>query len=524
MASTPQQASAPLTDEALVRARELVRARPEQASAHYELGRAHAAKRQAEDAEQAFREAVRLAPADSAVRVALGDALQAQHQFEAAAWHFREALRLDPGLPDAHGGLGLALHGLGQLDEAIASFREALRLDPAHRARFNLGCALQAQGSIDQGREELLQVLARDPHNTRAIAWLGRDAQGALSGWSEEQIRFLEERVKLNDLELSERTRLHHTLGWVHDGAGNLGKAFEHFRLAKGARAEQNRRAGIAYDAVAWSRVVDRTIATFTTTFFERARSFGSDSELPVFIAGMMRSGTTLAEQILASHPRVHGAGELEDLNLLTGFLVRSAGPAATYPECLAQLDAATTQAVAEGHVRRLRWLGGDAARVVNKLVYNFLHLGTIAVLFPRARIIHCRRDPVDTCLSCFCQNFVGPYPFVCDLSHLGHFYVEYERLMAHWRRVLPVQMFELQYEELTADHEAVSRRLVEFCGLEWDERCLRFHETPRAVWTASMLQVRQPIYSGAVGRWRRYQDHLGPLLAALRAGGRHDL
>jgi hypothetical protein len=520
MASTlPPPTVASLPDEALASAQERVRQQPELAICHYELGRAHSAKRQFEDAERAFREAVRLSPADNAARLALGEALQELRQLEAAAWHYREALRLDPTCPDAHRGLGLALQDLGQLDDAIACFREALRLDPAHRARFNLGAALQAQGHIDEGREQFLLVLEHDPHNVRAINWAGRDATGRLTRWSNDQIAHLERRATLESLDLRERIYLHHALGWVYDAARNYSQAFRHFRLAKEARAEQNRQAGIAYDQEAWSRMVDRTISLFTPAFFERTQSFGSDSELPLFITGVMRSGSTLADQILASHPQVHGVGELDDLNQLTGFLVRSAGPQATYPECLAQLDAVAAKTLAEGHIRRLRWLGRDATRVVNKLVHNFVHLGTIAILFPRARIVHCRRDPVDTCLSCFCQDFVNPYPFTCDLSHLGHFYSQYERLMAHWKRVLPLSMFELQYEQLTADQEAVSRQLVEYCGLEWSERCLRFNETPRTVWTASMLQVRRPIYRGAVGRWRRYQEHLEPLLTALGMG-----
>jgi hypothetical protein len=147
---------------------------------------------------------------------------------------------------------------------------------------------------------------------------------------------------------------------------------------------------------------------------------------------------------------------------------------------------------------------------------FNYLHLGLIAALFPRARVVHCRRDPVDTCLSCYFQHLVEPQAFTPDLTFLGHYYREYERLMAHWARVLPLPVFELNYEELTADQEAVSRRLVEFCGLDWDDRCLRFHETQRTVLTPSALQVRQPMYRNSVGRWKRYEKHLGPLLEAL--------
>jgi hypothetical protein len=234
----------------------------------------------------------------------------------------------------------------------------------------------------------------------------------------------------------------------------------------------------------------------------------------------MMRSGTTLAEQILASHPRVYGAGELPLLGRLIESLPRRLGTGDGYPEAVRRLDRATTRALAAEHQQRLKGLGGAAERVVDKMPANFLALGLIATLFPRARIIHCRRDPIDTCLSCYFHDFGPSIPYTLDLRHLGLYYRAYERLMAHWAAVLPVPVFELRYEELTADQEAVSRRLVAFCGLEWDERCLRFHETRRVVRTASQLQVRQPLYRGSVGRWKRYEAFLQPLRDALAGAG----
>jgi hypothetical protein len=230
----------------------------------------------------------------------------------------------------------------------------------------------------------------------------------------------------------------------------------------------------------------------------------------------MMRSGTTLTEQILASHPQVHGAGELRLFGQITDVLAERLGPE-PYPECVGRLDVALARPLAEDHLGRLRDRGGVARRVVDKMPDNYLHLGLIATLLPKARIVHCVRDPIDTCLSCYFQNFAGLFPFKHDLRHLGAYCREYQRLMQHWRQVLPVPVLELNYEALTAAPEAVSRRLVEFCGLEWDDRCLRFHETDRPVRTASMLQVRRPMYRSAVGRWKRYEKHLGPLIEALQ-------
>jgi hypothetical protein len=173
-------------------------------------------------------------------------------------------------------------------------------------------------------------------------------------------------------------------------------------------------------------------------------------------------------------------------------------------------------RALAEEYLRQLRQRCGAADRVVDKMPLNYQHLGVIAALFPRARVVHCRRDPIDTCVSCYFQDFTHPLPFGPNLTHLGHHYREYERLMAHYTAVLPLLLFELRYEELTANQEAVSRRLLDFCGLDWDDRCLRFHETVRVVNTSNALQVRQPLYRSSVGRWKRYEAHLAPLLEAL--------
>jgi hypothetical protein len=233
----------------------------------------------------------------------------------------------------------------------------------------------------------------------------------------------------------------------------------------------------------------------------------------------MMRSGTSLVEQILASHPRVFGAGELPDVGLLLKELPQRLGTAQEYPECASLLDAPISRSLAEKYLAKLRHLGGQAARVVDKMPFNYLRLGLIAALFPVAKIIHCRRDPLDTCLSCYFQNFSGSHPYTFDLSDLGYYYREYQRLSAHWTNVLPLKVFDLNYESLTADLENESRRLLDFCGLDWDDRCLRFNETQRVVRTSSVLQVRQPIYRNSIGKWKQYEAHLQPLIEALRGG-----
>jgi Flp pilus assembly protein TadD len=468
-----------------------------------------------------LQETIRLAPHHAQAHNDLGGALLACNQADQAEPHLRQAVRLRPTFAEAHSNLGLCLRDQGRIEEAIASFRESLRLEPAYAgARNNLGYTLEFMGRVDEARAEFKEALRLDPNNPRALASLSGLAAAGHYEFSDDEIQRIGALVRRTDLPLDDLGRLHFALARQLDKAGSYGPAFEHYLQGNDLRKEYVRRRGAVYDPAAQSQTIDRLCATFTPEFFERTRFFGVDSELPIFIVGMMRSGTTLAEQILASHPGVYGAGERSDVEALKQALAERLGGAAGYPECLARLEAPLAQELAASHVQMLRRLGGEAVRVVDKLPFNFLNVGLIATLFPRARIIHCRRDPVDTCLSCFFQNFGEPHGFTLDLRHLGHYYREYERLMAHWTRVLPVPIFELCYEELTANQEALSRQLVAFCGLDWDERCLRFHDTKRPVRTASTLQVRRPMYRSAVGRWKRYADHLGPLLEALGRPG----
>jgi len=234
----------------------------------------------------------------------------------------------------------------------------------------------------------------------------------------------------------------------------------------------------------------------------------------------MPRSGTTLVEQVLASHPAVHGGGEL---TTLADIVREQAGlRSCTYPRVLADLEAAEVSALGAEYVRRLRALAPGALRVTDKMPGNFRFLGLIRLALPGARIIHCRRNPVDTCLSCYQQNFHEGHAFTNDLTDLGRYYRAYARLMEQWRRIFPGQFLEVDYEGLVTDFERESRRMLEFAGLPWDDACLRFHQTPRSVDTASRWQVRQPLYRRSVERRRNYERHLGPLREALgdAAGG----
>jgi len=265
---------------------------------------------------------------------------------------------------------------------------------------------------------------------------------------------------------------------------------------------------------------VGRLIDTFGGERLDALPRSGRGTDVPVFIVGMPRSGTSLVEQVLASHSQVYGAGELRDIGLLAIRLGIN-DENRPYPECLLDMDVRKLRECSGPYLSRLNAGRRKVARVTDKMWQNFEHIGLIELLFPRARVIHCLRNPVDTGWSCYQQSFgtAGP-PFAYDLADIGHYYGQYRRLMDHWKEISGLQMTEVIYEDLVHDLEGESRRLIEFLDLDWEDACLRFYENPRIVRTASHAQVKQPVYTSSIGRSARYQAHLEPLIESLKEGG----
>jgi hypothetical protein len=317
-----------------------------------------------------------------------------------------------------------------------------------------------------------------------------------------------------------DRSTLRLTLGDVLDRHGAWDAAFTHYSEGNGLRKQWLEQTGQAFDPAAHSRLVDLLIATFDRAYFDQRRHFGTYSEVPVFVVGMPRSGTTLIMHILSSHSQVAGPGELKDMAHFVTDLGKNGALRGGYPRGMPFVQESQVRSMAERYLRRLAKLGGPATRVVDKMPDNFLCLGLIALLFPGARVIHCRRDPLDVCLSCYFQNFqMASYSH--SLEDLGRYHRDYQRLMRHWQRILPLRMLDVRYEDVVGRQEKMSRELVEFCGLEWQDRCLAFHQNAQPVGTASVLQVRKPIYSHSIGRWKNYASHLEPLRRALELDGR---
>jgi Tfp pilus assembly protein PilF len=411
-----------------------------------------------------------------------------------------------------------ALESEGRVVEAKAQFAEGASREPLLvRAWLGQARCCAMLGEKESASAHYRQALEIDPESSEALAAMGKADFASLMP---EDLLRLERVADDPGTPPARRQRFHGALAGIIDAQGDPGRAFAHMQVFNGLGLAEMSERGLVYDEAGDRAYIDRLIAVFDKVYFSKAGG-GDPTELPVFVVGMPRSGTTLIEQILASHSEVHGAGELKFMGEFSVALAREhaglgAVANATYPECMPELAPAFIGEHARRYLERLRALAPSAARIVDKMPGNTHHLGLIATVFPDARIIHCRRDPRDTCLSCYAQNFGADIVWSTDLAALGRHYRQYHRLMEHWRGVLPRPMLEVDYEATVADLEGTARRLLDFCGLGWEEGTLRFWEAPRPVRTASIHQVRMPIYTTSAGKWRRYESHLGPLIEAL--------
>jgi hypothetical protein len=402
--------------------------------------------------------------------------LKAGERLEEAVGAYREAVAARPDYAEAYNNLGVLLLVIGETDEARACFDKAIELDPRCIPAW----------------ENLSHARSFGPEDTALFE--------RLSGLIDD-----------TDLSNSELASVHFALGKMYDDRRSYERAFSHYD-------EGNRLKALSchFSRTDFGDYVSQIIEAFPGEVFERSRTIGHPSELPVFIIGMPRSGTTLAEQILASHPAVYGADELDYMDKTVTRLNELTQPRCEFPENIAALGDNTLAGIARDYVRGLQNLSPSAIRVSDKGLRNFLYLGLIALLLPGARVVDCQRDARDVCLSNYFQNYTKGLNFSYRLSDLAFYSAQYQRLWSHWREVVSLPVYRLEYERLVADMPGVSRELVEFCGLPWSERCLSFHSSKRRVKTASHRQVRQPIYASSVQRWRHYETQLGSLLSAL--------
>lgn len=443
--------------------------RPGEAQYLNNLGAAYIGMRDGMRAEKALAKAVRLQPHFVDALCNLGRAYRMLNRSETARRPYEDAHRRAPESTKAITGLADVLVDLGEADEATILYRKALTRDP-NLAQAYVGLAMAHR--FEPGDPEPAKML-------ELLASPGTDAQAV--------------------------TALRHSAGKAQADLGNHDAAFHLFAAAKGDATR-------AFDLSAHLTRREELVGLLTPQFFEERRGFGIDSEEPVFIVGMPRSGTTLTEQIASSHSKVGGGGELAAI----GDLMRVLAGGRSHAEALTSLTRGQSRDLARNYLELLRRVGGSGERITDKMPHNFEHLGLIALLFPNAHIIHCTRDPIDNCVSCFTHHFNENHGYNTDLAVLGQYYREYRRLMAHWREVLPIRMLDFSYEALIADQEGRSRELIDFLGLEWEDACLDFHRNERLVKTPSRWQVRQRIYASSVKAWKKYEKHLGPLFESL--------
>lgn len=489
--------------------REVIRQQPTHVKAYVELSRVFTDSGQLPAAVDCLRQALRKNPNDSIVLQLLSQALRDTGNLAAAADYLRRIVQLSPRSADTHFNLGLTLEDQGKLDEANECYRQTLRLNPTFTtAVVSQAGILEKKGDLERAIE-LVKPHAQAKYAEIDAVVLYASLRRQL-GHPTEAVDQLNDALRRNDLTNKWKMVTHTHLGQLYDRLGEYDQAFESFQRA-------NRLKPGRFDLQQHTRMVDQIVTAFSREQLARLPRATGHSTVPTFVVGMPRSGTSLVEQILASHPQVVGAGELMDIEWMTESLPSKLGSRDPFPECINQLTQRAADDLAGQYLSRLREISSTARHVTDKLPHNYFNVGFIRLLFPTAIIVHCRRDPRDTCLSCYCANFLASQTFANDLGILGGYYNQYSRLMRHWNATLDAPMLDITYEDLVRDPEPVCRQLFAHLDLPWDPQCLRFHQSDRFVNTASYQQVRQPIYTNSVGRWKNYETFLGPLIEALQ-------
>jgi tetratricopeptide (TPR) repeat protein len=518
--------------EAAVVLRNAVQLDPGRAASHHALGTALLKSGQLPAAETSLREAIALDPKLAGAYLDLGVVLDSQGRDLGALQAYSRAVSLSPKLSDIHRRIGELWQARGPTDEAIAAYhRGAAAARDTSEGRLLHARALMLEGKIEETEQVLRRLVALDRNNGKAEAALADvlsiqgqfaeairhydralaiDPRGSSSWLSiaramkfaeadRPRLAAMQSALALDGLTDKQRMALHFAIGKACDDLQDYQDAMRHFDAANGIRGLNAR-----FDQAGFTDYVDRMIKRFTPELFAERAALGTADETPLLIVGMPRSGTTLVEQIVSSHPTI-AAGE--ELVYWTSLAVpqETADTADFTPE--------SARALATAYLGVLRRIGGAASRVTDKMPFNFMRLGLIHLLLPNARIIHCRRNPIDTCLSIYATLFDGRIDFAASKAALALYYRQYARLMGHWRAVLPPNRFtEVQYGELIGNREAETKRLIAFAGLDWDEACLLPERNDRVVKTASVWQARQPVYASSVERWRRYEPWLGEL------------
>lgn len=559
-------------------AKKVLETNPKNAQAHYVMGLAHYMRKQYKVAAQAFKVAAVNAPGNPMIFSNLGESLRRSKQTEEALKAFNKSLQLLPNFNMGLMGMANCFSDLKQNDKAMKTFQRLLAgnadFAPAYHylgahlarneqhaqalpmlrkavalrenyfdAQMTLAGTLESLDKVKEALEVFEAVLEHQPKNIPALMNLGniKKTQGkmdeaniyfnrvlevdpknlavqyslshAVNGKEASNIEDLEKRFDDPRLPKEAKRALHFTVGKYYDDQKSPEKAFQHFKRGN----DMDDRIP-PYQPDQFSKGVDRLMNVYTEDFFKQRKGVGCESEVPIIIVGMPRSGTSLTEQILSSHPKVFGAGELKNLGDIMRTVQTRFKAKAPYPNCSRMVDPIMACNLGERYVKELYEFAEskDFDRITDKMPGNSTNLGLLSLILPRAKIVHCKRNPMDSCFSNYSHNFASVISYSRKLEDLGRHYSDYHRLMEHWKKVLPLDILEVRYEEMVADNETMSKKLLEFCGLEWDPACLEFQKTERRVKTASTVQIRQPIYNSSVARWCRYEEQLKPLYDSL--------
>jgi len=482
---------------------------PTLARAHHNLGSIHAMLKDYDQAATCFRRGLDIEPNDAAAYSNLAEVLQFMDRYAEALEVYARGLEIDPNSAELHAGRGALQHSFGEIEEALELYRRALELDSENVVAL-AGRALleEIMGRVEEGWsliEPSILAHTKDPGLLHAAGRLLRR-----QGRYEEALSFLLPLRDRTDSFWSRNPLLYYTLGEIYDELGQFDTAFEYF-------AKANELKPVDFDPASHHQRITHVSQFFSSDKLKQLPHADMCERNPVFILGMPRSGTSLLEQILASHSQVHAGGERLELPALINQLPSILGTETTYPECMNILTQDSVTGLRDKYLAGYGDISGDATHFTDKRPWNFLHIGMIELLFPNARLVHCVRDPLDTTLSIYFQNLnARTEPYATDLDHIAAYYGEYRRMMAHWSSVSTLPLFEMRYEEMVVDQEGCTRRLLDFLELGWEPECLQFHKSPRVVNTASYAQVRKPIYRSSVDRHSNYASHLSSIAGRL--------
>ena len=493
------------TEEAEKICRQVLREHPNEVDAMRLLASIANKLEQRDDAIVLLERAVELKPKFAGAWADLAETYTESEKFGEALDAVQRVIKLQPNMPFGHMIRGSILGKKDDHEGAINAFKEALEIEPEHiGSNMGLGNTLKTIGRYDEAVKSYKKCIEAQPLFSEAYWSL---ANLKTYSFDDDEIKNMEKHVQGQDLTPASKAFFHIAIANAKEKQMKYGEAWYHFHTGN-----ELRRTSEIYDSVTTQVTHDALIETFDEEFVNSTKGSGCQSDAPIFILGLPRSGSTLIEQILASHSQVEGTRELPDISLLGRRLTKSKPPGIKYPDAVKHMTDEEKIEYGESYLKTSKRYRTDKPRFIDKMPNNFAHIGFIKTILPNAKIINAKRHPLDSCVSSFKQLFYKGQSWSYDLFEIGEYYLEYERMMDHWHSLYPGEIYDIQYENIVNNQEDESRALIEYCGLDWEDSCLRFYENKRSVNTASSEQVRQPIYKGAMYAWKNYESEIGAL------------